>query len=133
MAGITVCHVDEPHDVWGARHNGAGMEAYQPVQKGWLGNPWSMKWSSLDEPFARKMVILMYAGAFDARQQRDRIFRHAVSELEGDRVACYCRRMADDAPPCHLDVVDAFLQSELDHFLDDLLMADPDDWGDLRG
>lgn len=120
--GITVCHVNDPHvpgvdeKVYGGRYNGGGMEWNAVGDRGWLGNPWNA------DRFGRIPCILMYAGAFDYRIQNDRDFRYAVDDLAGKAVECYCRSVSDDAPPCHLDVIDHYLRGNLDFYVMNVLV-----------
>jgi len=105
-AGITVCHRDDPHDVYGGRGRGsANVRTTPPEERGWLGNPFK-----LGDSDDRAEVIARYVPTFYGRLASDPDFRAAVLDLPGKRVACWCRHAEEDAPACHLDVVDQFLR-----------------------
>jgi hypothetical protein len=106
QTGVTICHVSEDFEVYGGRGPGArSMEDTHPPHKGWLGNPYPAS------DHGRENCIGMFKRDFyDALRDRPD-FANAVLSLSGRSVACYCRASDADDPACHLDVVDAALQS----------------------
>ncbi|MFB6296464.1 MAG: DUF4326 domain-containing protein [Halobacteriales archaeon] len=105
--GITVCHKDEPHDVYGGRASNRSILTADPGQSGWLGNPHKMTDDTRRE---RQRVIARFVPAFYGRLRSDPAFRQAVHDLAGQRVGGWCQHAAADGPRCHLEVLDAFLR-----------------------
>lgn len=100
---ITVCHVDDAHDVYGGRHtHGSCMGETIPPHKGWLGNPFRVT------DYGRLECIEKFEQAFLQHLKNSKPFCNAVCSLPGQRVACHCRHRDEDATEgdaCHLDVV----------------------------
>jgi hypothetical protein len=105
-AGITVCHRNEGHDVYGGRaRNGRNIRTTEAGTRGWLGNP-----HKLTDDRERAEVIAHFVPTFYGRLATDPDFREVLLTLPGKRVACWCRHSDADEPACHLDVVDHFLR-----------------------
>lgn len=98
---LTVCHVDEPHDFYGgrARNGTVAMGDTMPPHRGYLGNPHRVS------DHGREECIQMFEASFLDHLRDSRAFALAVSALDGNRVACYCRHSDEDEPACHLDVI----------------------------
>jgi hypothetical protein len=108
--GITIVTKMESHDVYGGRAGDDGTNHVGNTlvgRRGWLGNPFTT------DIFDRERAINLYQGVFLSRLEQDE-FREAVEDLEGKRVACWCRTESEDEPACHLDVIDAYLRDELE-------------------
>ncbi|WP_276253606.1 DUF4326 domain-containing protein [Halomontanus rarus] len=73
----------------------------EPGDRGWLGNPYSV------ERFGREQAIAMYTHAVLHRCEQDVEFRNALGDLQGTGtvLGCWCRRLEDDEPACHCDVL----------------------------
>lgn len=96
---ITIGHVNEPHDTYGGRHRGSGIDENNPPHRGWLGNPYPV------EEHGREQCIEMFEGDFIEKALDDHLFCNALLGLPGQVVACYCRHTDEQEPACHLDVV----------------------------
>jgi len=120
---ITICHVDEDHDVYGGRHSyGRCMGETAPGQNGWLGNPYTVA------DHGREECIAMFKTRFNSELRQNHEFCLAVTALTGQRVACHCRHSDEDEPACHLDVVrEALLDGRvyrIAHDLHDITLTD---------
>lgn len=105
--GIIVCHKTEPHDTYGGRGtNCSHLLNTSPPDRGWLGNPYRLR----DYDY-RLAVIEKYATAFLIKIEANHEFKAAVHDLDGERVACWCRHSNESEPPCHLDVVNEYIES----------------------
>lgn len=104
--GIVIVHKEDEHDVYGGRAtNGRSMNTTTPGERGWLGNP-----HKITDSTSRDDAILQFASDFLTRIETDKFFHRAVRNLRGKRVGCWCRHEDQDAPLCHLDVIDAYLK-----------------------
>lgn len=71
-----------------------------PVGKpGWLGNPYP------EREYGREKCIELFRSDFEERILSDPDFRIAVSELDGETLACYCK-----PKPCHGDVIVEYIR-----------------------
>jgi len=121
LDGLEVAHFarsSETFDVYGGRKRRgddlAHAENTDPTDPGWLGNPFLMD-DDADDVDERRRVIAAFTRYFLDRVDDDE-FRSAVTDLRGQRVACWCRGVSQDRTPetwCHLDVVDAWLSGDL--------------------
>jgi len=133
--GITVVHVEEPFDTYGARAKGGiSMAERDPPYKGWLGNPHTV------DGWGRDRAIELFERDYYEKLRDSRDFTNAVLTLVGRRVACWCRAEDDDEPACHLDVVNRSLidghVARIAHQIHDIPLTDAEsermcDPGDL--
>ena len=69
-------------------------------EPGWLGNPFPVA------VFGREESIARYCKALVTRVQRDPAFGRAiVEEVHGRTLGCWCRRIDEEEPRCHGDVL----------------------------
>ena len=68
-------------------------------QNGWLGNPFPK------DKHGRVQCVEMFRDEFEARLERDEMFRKAVKGLQGEVLGCWCQRLNDDGPLCHGEVI----------------------------
>lgn len=69
-------------------------------ESGWLGNPYP-----IEAVGGRERSIELYAAALLHRFDHDREFRAALHELQGEVLGCWCRRLDENEPACHGDVL----------------------------
>ncbi len=95
--------MEDDCDVYAGRANGGENHLLntEPGERGWLGNPFTV------DEFGREQAIAKYTHAVLHRCERDVEFRNALGDLQGDGVVlgCWCRRLEDDEPACHCDVL----------------------------
>lgn len=100
-------------DVYAGRADGGDRHLLNtaPGDRGWLGNPYPV------DEFGREQSIAMYTHAVLTKCERDPTFRDALGDLQGEGIVlgCWCRRLGEDGPPCHCDV--------LVRLIDDVLVA----------
>ena len=82
----------------------ADMGNTDPVEPGWLGNPYP-----LAHGYTREQAVDLFREDFIEKLRGDDGFRAAVDKLEGKTLGCYCKPEA-----CHGDVIVAYLRGELD-------------------
>ena len=84
----------------GRSDNGDGHMLSKDVgQDGWLGNPFPK------DKHGRVQCVEMFRDEFEARLERDEMFRKAVKGLQGEVLGCWCQRLNDDGPLCHGEVI----------------------------
>lgn len=100
-----VVHRKEDYDTYIGRGDGgdAHLNNTEIDETGWLGNPYKTEQQGGD--YSRKQSIALYWGDLHYRIEHDPEFAHALAQLKGHRLACYCRRARDTDPTCHGDVL----------------------------
>ena len=95
--------MEDDCDVYAGRADGGESHLLntEPGDRGWLGNPYGV------DEFGREQAIAMYAHAVVNRCEQDVEFRDALGDLQGEGtvLGCWCRRLSDDDPACHCDVL----------------------------
>lgn len=116
FAGRPYCHLvgHEKADgsetaVYAGRSNAGGGEkthllnAEEPGEHGWLGNPFPA------EAFGREESVARFTRAFLAVLEQRPTWRRAVAErVAGKTLGCWCQRLGErppDADLCHAEVV----------------------------
>lgn len=121
-AGMVVCHIREPHDVYGGRPRGGKRPEWcRPgEEEGWLGNPHNVGgycpacgYVPNHRGHTRDEALSLYRAYFGERIQKSD-FRRAIVGLRGKHVACFCRKPNASYPDvyCHLDIVKEWLDIE---------------------
>lgn len=94
------CKADETNVYVGRGTGGRNMTNTKIGVRGWLGNP-----HALDDGYTRGESIDLFRDDFEARLRGDEEFRDAVRDLAGETLGCWCRRIDDDSPACHAEVI----------------------------
>lgn len=68
-------------------------------ERGWLGNPFT-----LDE-YSREESISRFRGEFEKSLSNDQQLSDAVAGLKGKTLGCWCRKLDENYPACHCDVI----------------------------
>ncbi|GAB3676905.1 DUF4326 domain-containing protein [Halopiger thermotolerans] len=105
--------MEDDCDVYAGRADGGEKHLLntEPGDRGWLGNPYPV------DEFGREQAIAMYTHAVLLRCEQDVEFRDALGELQGEGtvLGCWCRRLDDDDPACHCDVLVRVIDDVLVH------------------
>lgn len=93
-------HEDET-DVYIGRGEGGDVHILNSEvgEYGWLGNPYPLSDYDREESIAR------FTRDFLDRIESDKEFRHAVAELKGENLGCFCQNLEDEGPACHGEVI----------------------------
>lgn len=86
-------------DVYIGRGDDVHLNSGTLADFGWLGNPYR-----IDE-HGRSKSIELYELDFSERLGNDEVFRQRIIELSGKTLGCWCRKVEDDEPRCHGDVI----------------------------
>lgn len=87
-------------DVYVGRGPDAKAMGDVPIgEKGWLGNPYTVK------EYGREESIERFRVDFTQRIATDGEFRDAVEDLAGKTLGCWCQTLEDDDPACHAEVI----------------------------
>ncbi|KXB06101.1 hypothetical protein AKJ51_04185 [candidate division MSBL1 archaeon SCGC-AAA382A20] len=90
----------ENYDIYiGRSRDGKDITNTRPTDKGWLGNPFTVK------EYGRKGAIRKYKEVFYDKIEKDETFRYAVEQLKGKILGCFCKPKA-----CHGDVIVEYLE-----------------------
>jgi len=93
------CKRDETDVYIGRGPNGRDMLSTALGARGWLGNPHTV------EDHGREGCIERFRKAFEYRLENDDEFRHAVRQLHGKTLGCWCQSVRADGPACHGEVI----------------------------
>ena len=103
---MNITHIKKPHDVWGARWGkypgSKHMNNTEPLEKGWLGNPYV-----IGPDGSREEVIKKFAVDFYDKVENDPDFRKAILGLKDKTVGCFC-----DPNPCHLGIIRDYIKNQ---------------------
>jgi hypothetical protein len=76
-------------------------------EPGWLGNPYDV------ETFGREDAVSMYKDALLTRLENRPQWARELARVRGDVLGCYCRRLDENSPTCHADVIAAVVDRAL--------------------
>jgi len=93
------CKADETDVYAGRGPNGAYLLNTRVGDRGWLGNPHTLKDNS------REGSIKKFRVDFEDKLARDPTFAAAVKDLAGKTLGCWCQRLDEDEPACHAEVI----------------------------
>lgn len=88
------------------------ITADYPGENGWLGNPFVTEDNGGD--YTHEEAVEKYRYVFYQKLQNDSMFRDAVEQLRGKTLGCWCRRVDEDEPACHGDVIAEWLEQDVD-------------------
>jgi len=92
-------------DIARANYGQSHMNNTEVHEDGWLGNPYKV-----GEDGDREEVVAKFTQDFLDRIQEDKEFRHAVAELKGERLGCWCQKAHAEGPLCHGEVIKATIE-----------------------
>lgn len=93
------CKRDETDVYIGRGPGGRDMLSTEIGDRGWLGNPFTVKTHGRERSIDRFRRVINY------RIENVPEFRGAVRELHGQTLGCWCRSVDEDEPACHGDII----------------------------